>query len=61
MKHAKIGHKLGVAFSVMTLVAIAISAFVFMNLFQIRKATGWSDHTYQVLAQIDKAGAAMVD
>ncbi|MDH4386176.1 MAG: methyl-accepting chemotaxis protein [Caulobacter sp.] len=61
MKHIKIGFKIGVVFCALTVLTFVVSALVFVNLLQISKATSWSDHTFRVMEQIDKAGTSMVD
>jgi methyl-accepting chemotaxis protein len=57
----KIGQKLSLAFTLMTLISVVVAIVVFINLRDIRSTSQWNDHTRLVLDQVDRVGAAMVD
>ena len=57
----KIAKKLTIAFGVIILTIVMVSASVFYTIGQLQQANFWNDHTYKVLAQIDTIISGMVN
>jgi methyl-accepting chemotaxis protein len=53
--------KVGVTFVILLVVSLAISAVSWNSLSHQEESSGWTVHTYQVLAKMDDIVAAMVD
>jgi methyl-accepting chemotaxis protein len=61
MKNLSIAAKLIAAFGVLIAIAVGLNLYVFMNKRTLEQTSAWTEHTYKVLEQADRMGAAMVD
>ncbi|MBB5771531.1 methyl-accepting chemotaxis protein [Brevundimonas vesicularis] len=61
MDNFKISHKIALVFSAVLTVVIGVAVVVMTQLWAIQDATKWNDHTHQVLALAEKAGAGMIN